>query len=323
MNIWDNYPTIKSELDTIKEQMYHVNKSSEKFLDQSLDYLLATGGKMLRPAFVLIGASFAEHEETEKLRNVAAAIETLHMATLVHDDIIDDSEMRRGQPSIQAKYSKSYAVYMGDYLFTQCFMMLSKYEYSRENLFDISRGISKVCIGEMLQHQMRFKTDVRTRDYLKIISGKTAGLFAVSLGIGANIAGAEEKLSKKLARIGYNIGMAFQITDDLLDYNGDDEVVGKDVMKDLLNGYFTLPVIYALKSDKREDLLNIINDPESIKHHIPEAMAAIKSTNGIKRTEALATKYTKRAIKHIQELPECAGKEILMALVPVLLKRNY
>lgn len=316
--MWDQYPEIKKELELIKEELHTVNKTSERYLDESIDYMLSTGGKMLRPAFVLIGASFSKNDEQEKIRNVATAIETLHMATLIHDDIIDDSSMRRGKPSIQSKYSKEYAVYMGDYLLTQVFMMLAKHDYKRENLYDIARGVSKLCIGEMLQYQLRYKTDVSTRDYLKVISGKTAGLFAISLGIGAHIGGADEKLCKTLGRIGYNIGMAFQIKDDQLDYAGDADVVGKDLLADLANGYFTLPVIYAIRNNDHENLKEMLMKPESIN----DVIKIIKNSSGLKDAKKLADKYTARALKHIESLPEGDGKEILKALVPKLLKRE-
>jgi len=322
INIWDNYPDLKTELLKIKTDIATLNKTSEKYLDESLDYLMTTGGKMLRPAFVLIGAMFKVHDEAEKIANVAVAIETLHMATLIHDDIIDDSSNRRGKLSIQAKYSKEYAVYMGDYLFTQVFMLLSKYDYSRENFYEISRGISRVCIGEMLQHQMRFKTDVRTRDYLKIVSGKTAGLFAVSLGIGGHLAGVEDKVAKTLGRIGYNIGMAFQIIDDLLDYSGNDSVVGKDTLADLANGYFTLPVIYALQGSEHEELEKLLSVSSHEESEVLRAITLIKQSEGIDRASALAEKYTKRAIKHVHKLPDNRGKDILLELIPIMLKRD-
>lgn len=317
--LWDMYPEIKEDLQLIREALYTVNKTSERYLDESIDYMLSTGGKMLRPAFVLIGATFSERTVDEKIINVATAIETLHMATLVHDDIIDDSSLRRGKPSMQSKYSKEYAVYMGDYLLTQVFLMLSKYEYSRKHLHKIAEGVSKLCIGEMLQHQLRYKTDVRTRDYLKVISGKTAGLFAISLAIGAYASDVDEKTCKTLGRIGYNIGMAFQILDDLLDYTGNSEIVGKDLKADLYNGYFTLPVIYALKDDEAGKLEEMLSNTETF----DAVFQMIKTSSGLKKAKKLADKYTQRAIKQIALLPSNEGKAILEALVPMLLKRDY
>ncbi len=120
---------------------------------------------MIRPAFVLLGSGFGpqEDENREKLIHLAASIETLHMATLVHDDIIDESKMRRGQESIQSKYGKPYAVYMGDYLFTQCFMMLIDYDFKQENIKRVANAMKKVCVGEMMQYQRRYKIDKSTK----------------------------------------------------------------------------------------------------------------------------------------------------------------
>lgn len=320
---WNDYPEISTDLNIIKELIIEVNKSSERYLNSSIDYLVTTGGKMLRPAFVLIGSTFGNSKDKEKLHNIAAAIETLHLATLIHDDIVDDSEMRRGKETIQTKYSKEYAVYMGDYLFTKCFMMLSSHEYTNDNLFNISKGISKICIGEMMQNQLRYNLNVGTKDYLKVISGKTAGLFAVSLATGANASDANDEISKKLARIGYNIGMAFQIIDDILDYSDDSKIVGKDTQKDIVNGYYTLPVIFALKSNSKSELQDIIKEKNISKTQILEAIEIIQKSGSVEKTVKLAKKYTIRALKHINDLPDTDGKRVLLELVPKLLSRAY
>jgi heptaprenyl diphosphate synthase len=319
-NYWQKYPKLNLTLQDIEAKIEKYNRTGSDRLNASFDHLLSTKGKLLRPALVLTGAMFNDHDEEDKLKHVATAIETLHMASLIHDDIIDDSDFRRGKKSIQAKYSKPYAVFMGDYLLTQVFSMLAEYDYTRENLKDISKAVSRMCLAEMLQHHLKFKTDVSTRDYLKVVTGKTAGLFAVSLGIGAHIAGCEDKLSKELARIGYNIGMAFQIQDDLLDYTGDVKEVGKDLLADLKNGYYTLPVIYALKGEDGKALKHMLNK----KHRMPvkKAITLIKSHDSIEKTQALAEKYTQRAIRKVSNLPDCHGKLILDNLVNDLLKRT-
>lgn len=319
---WDEHPKMQEELYEIQKLIMEVNHSSERYLDKSIDYAVTSGGKMVRPAFVVLSASFGKGVEKEKLHNMSAAIETLHLATLIHDDIIDDSDLRRGKKTIQSKYSKEYAVYMGDYLFTQCFMMLSKYDYTRENLYNISRGISKISIAEMKQSQFRYNIDVTIKDYLKVISGKTAGLFAVSLGSGAYVGGAEEQVAKKLGRIGYNIGMAFQIVDDLLDFSPD-SIVGKDTLKDINNGYYTLPVIFALRSKYSVVLKQILLDNIENNNRIHDAIDLIRASGAIEKTEKLAKKYTRRALENINELPESWGKEVLVDIVPKLLKRIY
>jgi heptaprenyl diphosphate synthase len=319
--MWKNYPQLAEELEIVRNKIVEVNRSSARFLNESVEYLALTGGKMLRPAFTMIGFGFGKVSEKEKVYTMATAIETLHMATLIHDDIIDDSDLRRGMPTIQAKYKKDYAVYMGDYLFTQCFLMLSQHDYSQENLMNVSKGISKICIGDMRQNRNRYNSEVTTGEYIRIISGKTAGLFGLSLSIGGHLGQVDTSLEKKLFKIGYSIGMAFQIKDDLLDYQGEESVVGKDLAMDLYNGYYTLPVIFALKKNK-EILEPYLDNKVRLKTEIKDVLEIIKSTGSLKKTKALAEKYTKRSLSLIESLPECDSKYILKNLVPLLLERE-
>lgn len=319
--IWNNYPLLAEDLKIVKNKIVEVNRSSAKFLNDSLDYLALTGGKMLRPAFTMIGFGFGSVSSKEEVYTMATAIETLHMATLVHDDIIDDSDLRRGMPTIQSKYNKDYAVYMGDYLFTQCFLMLSQHDYSKENLLNISKGIAKICVGDMRQNKNRYNSDVTTGEYIRIISGKTAGLFGLSLSIGGHLGQVDQAFEKKLFKIGYSIGMAFQIKDDLLDYEGQQAIVGKDLAMDLYNGYYTLPVIFALKKNK-EILKPYLDDKNLLKTDIKDVLDIIKASGSLKKTKDLAEKYTQRSQRLIEELPECESKEILKKLVPILLERQ-
>jgi len=321
---WENYPTIQNDLQGVLQIIEKTNKSSEPYLNESIDYLMVSGGKMIRPAFVLLGSQFGSkhNDEKDKLIHLAAAIETLHMASLVHDDIVDESKMRRGQESIQSKYGKPYAVYMGDYLFTQCFLMLSDYSFEAENIKRVAEAMKRVCVGEMLQYQRRYKVDKSTKNYLKVISGKTAALFAISLGVGAHESGAPEATSKLLGRIGYNIGMAFQIIDDLLDYKGDTVTFGKDTKADILKGYYTLPIIRSLSTEHSgavEDLLSQISLSD---RDISNLIEMTKLSGALRETEDLAQKYTQRALKYTDQLPECESKQILMKIIPKMLDRN-
>ena len=254
---WAAYPDMQNELKKIQKIMEKTIRSSESFLDGSLEYMLAAGGKMIRPAFVLLGSKFGNaaaqsEKDAERIRYLAASVETLHLATLVHDDIIDESQLRRGRASIQSKYGKPYAVYMGDYLFTQCFMMLVDYDFSQENVKRLAKAMQKICVGEMIQYQRRFTIDKSTRNYLKVVSGKTAALFAVSLATGGYEGGADQKTARLLGHVGYNVGMAFQIIDDMLDYKSDHKTFGKDTRADILKGYYNLPIIRALATASKD-----------------------------------------------------------------------
>lgn len=321
---WAKYPSIQEDLRQVSEIIEKTNKSSEVYLSESLDYLMLAGGKMIRPAFVFLGSQFGDRadENREKIVHLAASIETLHMATLVHDDIIDESKMRRGQESIQSKYGKPYAVYMGDYLFTQCFLMLVDYDFEAENIKRVAEAMKRVCIGEMMQYQRRYRIDKSTKNYLKVVSGKTAALIAISLGVGAYESGASEETSKLLGRIGYNIGMAFQIIDDLLDYNGDHKSFGKDTKADILKGYYTLPIIRSLGKNEGKSVESLLGKATLDEEDINELIAITKCSGALEETEQLAEKYTKRALKYTAQLPDCEAKSILEEIIPIMLKRN-
>jgi len=320
---WVSVPEVYNELGTITEIIKETNKVSDPALQNSFDYLFSSGGKMLRPAFVLIGSQFGETKDQNTIHRLAAAVEILHSATLIHDDIIDEAFIRRNQQSIQSKYSKEYAVYMGDYLFSQCFMMLAEYEVSPKVMKHMAKGINVICRGEMLQNAMRYEQDITTRQYLKIITGKTAALFAASLAVGAKEAGADDKLAKRLGRIGGHVGMAFQLIDDLLDYEGDAETIGKDVQGDIAKGYYSLPMIKALKSVSGPEMKSILNKSDI---SVPDVMALIqfsKDSGTVERTRVMAEKYTRKAMKEVALLPECRGKELLLEIIPKLLQRKY
>ncbi|HEY8803792.1 MAG TPA: polyprenyl synthetase family protein, partial [Clostridium sp.] len=255
---WENYPDIAKELENIKKIIKANIKSSEKEFDEAIFPLVDAGGKMLRPAFLLLAAKFGEYD-SDKMHNLAAAIEMMHMATLIHDDVVDESKLRRGIETIQHKYSKEYAVYIGDFLFCQCFIMLSEVGYSTEILRDISKAISKICMGEIRQYNIRYARNTSLKKYIKIISGKTAALFAISFYAGSKESKCSEKTSKLLGRVGYYIGMAFQIIDDLLDYSGDTKKLGKSAQSDLIKGYYTLPLIYAMADDAERRIFTILD----------------------------------------------------------------
>lgn len=320
---WTGIPEVEKELKHITEIIVKTNTLGNQYLNDSMKYLFLSGGKMLRPAFVLIGSEFGEKKDVEKLRYLAASVEILHSATLIHDDIIDEAKMRRGQGSIHSKYSKEYAVYMGDFLFSQCFMMLAEYDVSPKVLKYMAKGIHVVCKGEMLQNALRYREDITTRNYLKIITGKTAALFTASLAVGAKEAGADEKIVKTLGKIGGHIGMAFQLVDDLLDYESNSEALGKDVQGDILKGYYSLPMIKAFKSEYGQEIKSIMTSKLLNKREIAHLIELSKLSGGVEETRQLAKKYAEKALKEVSTLPSGRGRTLLEELIPKLLIRSY
>lgn len=321
-NLWTNYPEVLQELNEVKKILKDNIKSKGKHLEEAMMPMVESGGKMLRPGFLLLSAKFGEYD-AKKIHNLAAVIEMLHLATLVHDDIIDDSKLRRGCESIQYKYGKEYAVYIGDFLFCQCLIMLSEYEYKMDNMRSLAKAISKICMSEIRQYNFRYITKMNLRNYLKIISGKTAALFTLSFYLGAQESGCDKKVSRTLGKIGYNIGMAFQIIDDILDYSGNTEELGKNSLVDLKRGYYTLPLIYAMEDSRGDEILDILNSKELDNNDIKKLVEKVKGYKGIEKSKKLANRYTQRAFSYIDKLPNIESKEIINDVVEKLLSRKY
>lgn len=319
--MWDKYPELKEDLEGVLQLMDKNIKCKDKRIENSIKELIYSGGKLLRPAFSLISSRFGQYNE-EKSRSVAAAIEMLHMATLVHDDVIDDAKTRRGQETLQSKYGKDYAVYIGDYLFCVTFKLLSTHSSSLASIKIDSRAMERICLGEIDQMNSKFLVDTSVKKYLSRIQGKTAELFSLSFYSGASESGCEEKLSKQFWQIGHNIGMAFQIIDDILDYSSEGSILGKPVAADIKQGIFNLPLIYAM--EKNKDEFKAILEKEIITDEdVSNIMELVVKYKGVEKAMELAEKYTNKAFKLINKLPENPYKNILLELAEKLLDRNY
>lgn len=317
---WTNHLQMRKRLNNVKNIMLDNIKTREGFLDETLKDMIKEGGKMLRPSFVIMSSYFGD-SENEKIDKLAAIVEMLHTATLVHDDIIDNSKFRRARETIQSRYGKDYAVYIGDFLFCRCFEMLSE-GYTMENMKMLSKAISKICMSEIRQYHTISKIPKNIREYFRIIGGKTAALFAISFYIGAKEANVCEKESKTLARIGFEIGMAFQMIDDLLDFN-ESESTKKPKFLDIKNGYYTLPVLFALKSNYKEEIIDLINKDKKTSKDFDKLHSYLIKSNSIKKAKLLAKKYTDRAIKRAKTLPDNDSKDLIIETIKRLLQREY
>ena len=248
MGLWQAYPEIQNELIKVENYMKEAIPSRKKLLTDICLELIEAGGKRLRPAFVILGAKFGNYDES-KIIPLAASMELLHTATLVHDDIIDDSKLRRGRVTVQEKWGEDMAVYVGDYLFTKAFTILSdKMHY--EHLNKIAHGFKTICEGEIDQYEIKYNMDVTVLDYLKRIYRKTAVLFIMSILTGAYESKCKRETLNTLGKFAAYFGMAFQIYDDLLDYVSSEEIEGKPIGNDIRQGIYTLPLLYALEDKK-------------------------------------------------------------------------
>ena len=317
---WDKYPFINAELEKVVDIMKQNARNREKIIEDALLDLVNSGGKLLRPGFLIISGGFGTYD-SDKFCNLAAVVEMLHMATLVHDDIIDDAKTRRGKETIQSKYGKDYAVFMGDILFCRCFMSLSS-NTSTENMKLLSEAIFNICTGEIEQFSSHFSKNVSVKKYLKRIAAKTAALFSLSFYIGSYESGCSKEIIRDLSKVGYDIGMAFQIIDDILDYTATSNVVGKPTGNDLREGIYTLPLIYALQADESL-LLPILSKDNYADSDISEIISISNKLGGIEKARSLAKRYTDRAFKKISMLPDCDSKHILKEIAKELLWREY
>lgn len=318
---WRDYPIINKEINEVTDIIKKNAKCRDKIIENSIIELASSGGKMLRPAFTLIASRFGDYNK-ERSQVLASIMEMFHMATLVHDDIIDEAEFRRGKETVQSKYGKNYAVYIGDYLFCVCFRLLATTSSIERSIDVDTKVMSKICMGEINQLNSVFNKDLSVKEYLRIVSGKTAELFSLSFYIGAAESSCDKKTCRLFWNIGHNIGMAFQIIDDVLDYTATDEQIGKKAGNDLKEGLYTLPLLLSMKKDpKRFEIL--LKDDKYTDEDITETIQAVKSTGGIDEAIKISEKYTKKAFKDIERLPENEYKQILKEVVEKLLVRKY
>ena len=320
--MWDSYPEIKQDLtDVLQVIDTNITLRDKKARKTILD-LLHAGGKLLRPAFFLLTAKAGEKSDRDQLIHVAASIEVLHMASLIHDDIIDEAETRRGLPTVQSQFGQKYALYTGDYLFCVCFKILSKYANALSTIEFNTDTIERILVGELEQMESLYNPNITVKQYLRQISRKTAALFALSCHMGAELSGVGSYAKINAKKIGHEIGMAFQILDDILDYTGEINVMGKFALEDMKQGIYSLPLIYAMNQN-REPFLPLISKKENIcEKDIGKILELINKYNGIEKARELATKYTNKAIARISKLTDCESKTIMLELTVKLLQRQ-
>jgi len=284
--------------------------------------LLHAGGKLLRPAFFLLIAQAGKTYNKDQLIHVASSIEVLHMATLIHDDIIDEADSRRGLPTIQSQFGSKYALYTGDYLFCVCFRILAKYADTLSTIEFNTSTVEKILTGELEQMDSRYNTNITVKQYLHQISRKTAALFAMSCQMGAALSGVDPLAKINAKKIGHEVGMAFQILDDILDYTQASSTIGKPTLEDMKQGVYSLPLIYAMNQNKAA-FVRILEKKEQLSDEdVDEIVTLIHQYDGVEHAKKLSVKYTDKAIGRIKKLPDCESTTIMLELTEQLLQRQ-
>ncbi|WP_147212046.1 polyprenyl synthetase family protein [Oceanobacillus sojae] len=322
--MWGPYPRLQSDLQSVLQVIESHLQIHDKRIEATIKELVYSGGKLLRPAYTLLCAQIGDASNHDKERSiaVAAALETLHMATLIHDDVIDEADFRHGAPTVHTQQGNQFAIYSGDYLFCVCFTILSKYARTLAHLEFNARSMEKILTGELDQLHARYQIGTSIKDYLARISGKTAQLFAVSCYSGAITSQATRRQTMLAWSMGHYIGMAFQIIDDVLDFKGDFNTVRKPTLADIRQGIYTLPLIYALR-EQPEKLSPYLNKKADLTDdELMEVLAIVEQTKGIEKSKRLARKYIDKALKSLSKLPDGDYKETLYELTTMLLDRK-
>lgn len=310
---------LKPEIELFKREFADYLKSGVFAIDQINRYLAKTRGKALRPIVAFLAAK-SVGEASDKTMKAALVVELLHNATLVHDDVVDGSDMRRGLPSIKKIWSGKIAVLYGDYLLAHSLRaMLDLRDFV---VFDIlSDTARRLARGELAQAIKARELDITEEVYLQMISDKTAALISASAELGALTAGGDDEARQKLKIYGENLGMAFQIRDDMLDYTGREGLLGKPIGGDLKEKKITLPLIHALKNagdKRRRDIIAAVKKRKGLN----KVVKFVREGDGIEYTRNKAREYTQAAQDCLADFPDSETKDLLIGLADFAVSRE-
>ncbi len=302
----------------IRERLY----SDVALIRQVSEYIINSGGKRLRPALVLLSAGCLGYQGVAH-HELAAVVEFIHTATLLHDDVVDESDLRRGRETANALFGNAASVLVGDFLYSRAFQMMVGVN-NMEVMQILSDATNTIAEGEVLQLLNCHDPDIDEESYLRVIRYKTAKLFEAAGRLGAVIGGGTQAQKEALANYGMHLGTAFQLIDDVLDYSGDFLKTGKNIGDDLAEGKPTLPLLYAMKHGTPEQAMSIRH---AIEHggltEFQSVLAAIKDTRALQYTRVQAQQEIKIANAAISDLPDSKYKSALLQLAVFAIDRSY
>ncbi|RRK09822.1 polyprenyl synthetase family protein [Lactiplantibacillus garii] len=321
--IWQPNSAVQAQLAALKPYLAKNVRIDNGPINDRVHALLAAGGKFLRPGFFYLFSQFGDDQDPTRLRAGAAAMEMLHVATLIHDDVIDQSPERRNVTTIHQDYGQRNAIYAGDLLFTCYFDQVLIAAKTANDVKVNTAAMRAILQGELDQMAHNFNPQTTVNDYLTVARGKTARLFSLSCEQGAHLANAPLAVVTLAKKIGEKMGLAYQMLDDVLDYAGDEALTHKPVLTDLRDGVYSLPLIYALRATPQlADQLPMPGDPVDNDQLLLIRDQVIVS-GGVTRAQALATRYTQDALDLIDQLPTGETQQTLRRLVTQLLVRNH
>jgi octaprenyl-diphosphate synthase len=308
------------------ETSIHLNYQSDvAMIPLVSDYLTNGGGKRLRPMLVLLSSRLCGYEGGDRAIVHSTVVEYIHAATLLHDDVVDDSDQRRGLASANAKFGNSMAVLVGDYLFAKSFSLMAAAS-SPEIIHSVSEATRYLAEGEVLQLVHNGDLEITEQKYLDVIFRKTAALITACCQIGGYLGKATPERRRALESFGKKIGIAFQIVDDLLDFVADEKTLGKPVGQDIAEGHITLPVIHAYQMASPEDkefLRKTVKDETLTRQRMGDVIALVTRYDGLGYSSRMAEKYAKDAIHELEAFAPGLYVDALSGLAEYIIHRKY
>jgi octaprenyl-diphosphate synthase len=318
------FDLIHDDLERVEKEISLETVASVEVVTQIGQYLQESGGKRLRPSLLLL-ASKLVGDGGESAIHLGAVVEIIHAATLVHDDVIDDARTRRGRPSANAQWGNHTSVLAGDWLYMEAFQVALRER--NFHLLDLLIGLTQMMVeGELLQLERIGRIEVTEADCMELVDRKTACLFSVCAKLGALVAGADSQTEERLGDYAWNLGMAFQLVDDLLDFTSREKVLGKPVGNDLREGKVTLPLVYALEQasgEERRRVETILRDRNYDRVPFPLILAMVERYGGIARVKERAQAFTEKARGIIGEFPESPYQRALYSVTELVTERDH
>jgi len=324
--IWDSFPELNEPLQAVLTKMSNSWRIGFSEIDNAIRSQL-NAGKLVRPALTLLFSELTAQPYNKKAIALGASVELLHLATLIHDDIIDESKLRRGFESIQSQFGKDTAVYAGDYLLTGMFSLLSEADDTGADKLALS-ALQDILFGELSQKQNRYQTDLTFQSYISQISGKTAALFKLSVMFGISSDSVDDPNLKQIVpQIGETLGIVFQLLDDYLDFEvlSKNLALGKPIGQDIKNGIYTAPILFALEdSTIHNELISLLQLRDNISDtELKRVHTLVDSSAAMSRLNSLLVKYNEELNLLIDQLPQQNIKTQIEQLSDILLNRQY
>ncbi|USS88270.1 polyprenyl synthetase family protein [Fructilactobacillus hinvesii] len=305
---------LQSDLHAVERRLLQLNVENP-VQKSALQKLITGSGKMLRATFVLLASTWGPiTPNRDRVLNAAAAVEVIHLASLVHDDVIDNATRRRGQPTLNSQFGEQTAIYLGDYLFTKYFELLLSYSTDFANLDYCVQAMKAVLTGEIEQTELNFNLHRTEQDYLKSVQGKTNELFRISFSQGVRLAEADPVVCQTAEELGNQIGFAFQILNDLTDFQINPQT-GLPRLNDVQEGTYTLPIIKTLQSDQGPELATILKKDHLKVGDLNVIVQLVKESGGLAATKTIGEGYVHSALQLLNQLPQNNSTKLLRKLL--------